>query len=406
MEESQPEHWSHFVDAAIDLAFVSMCEVRRHLHRFPEPSHEEVATTVFLVDRLKDAGFAPHPLPSGRGVLVDGGQDSGPRIGFRADIDALRIQDAKNTPYSSRVDGIMHACGHDGHTACVFGAIQALAALDKAKQLPWPVRWRALFQPAEETNRGALEMVENGALEDVQALLSLHMDPSREVGSIGVRVGAFTADCNELEIEVRGRGAHAARPHESRDPIAAAAQMISAIYLFVPRSTDSHEPVVVSFGQIQGGHNANVIPDRVLVRGTLRTLHEKVSKDTIAHIERLARGIAEASGTSIHVRSVSGPPSVQNDRQLTDLIQRVAVDLLGADRVRSIPKPSMGGEDFANYLKYVPGSMFRLGCAVDVSKAAPLHSPEFDLDEESLRIGAKILARGAIEWSNPGRKET
>lgn len=401
-----PPEWEAVVDQAVEDRFEDICGLRQHLHRYPEPSGEETRTTGFLLEKMMALGVNHRIGSGGYGLVVDGGGSDGPRIGMRADIDALRIQDAKNTPYASRVDGIMHACGHDGHTATVYGAILALKALGDSGVMPWPVRWRAIFQPAEETNRGALEMVENGAVEGLEALLSIHMDPSREVGSIGYREGAFTADCSQLEIEIRGRGAHAARPHESRDPIAAASQLISAIYLFVPRGTDTHEPVVVSFGQIMGGHNANVIPDRVLVRGTLRTLHERVTRDTISHIERLARGIAEASGTSINLRSDNGPPAVYNDPDLTAIFRHAAARLLGNDRCRPIPRPSMGGEDFANYLKYVPGAMIRLGCVQDVSKAAPLHSPEFDIDERALAVGAKILARTVVEWSNPRRERT
>ncbi|HSG73132.1 MAG TPA: M20/M25/M40 family metallo-hydrolase, partial [Planctomycetaceae bacterium] len=198
----------------------------------------------------------------------------------------------------------------------------------------------------------------------------------------------------------------AARPHEAVDPISAAAQLISSIYLFVPRSTDSQDPVVVTFGQIEGGHAPNAIPDKVVVRGTLRTLDTHVSIATMKHIDRLIRGIAEASETKISIRWESGPPPVKNDLELTALLTKAARSILGSDQVQTIHRPSMGGEDFANYLPYVKGAMFRLGCIGPGAEKHPLHSSLFDIDETALRIGAEILALAAIEWHNPARQST
>lgn len=397
MSELSNIPWQSVIDECIDRHFEQIREVRRHLHQFPEPSGEEFSTTEFLISTFKDMGLQLRTAPSGRGLIVDSHAEVPARVGLRADIDALKLQDQKQTSYCSRRSGLMHACGHDGHTATVYGAVLALKELEQ-KTGVGVLPWRAIFQPAEETNRGALEMVDAGATDGLQALFSLHMDPSREVGTIGIRMGEFTADCNDLEIEVIGRGAHAARPHEACDPIAATAQLISSIFLFVPRGTDSQEPVVVSFGQIIAGENSNVIPDRVVVRGTLRTLRSEVTRTTLDHIERLARGVAEASGTTIHVRAEYGPPAVHNDPLLTELVAEVAAEVIGRDHVRQIAKPSMGGEDFANYLSRVPGSMFRLGCAPLGMSAPPLHSPLFDIAEESLGLGSKILARSVVEW--------
>jgi amidohydrolase len=177
------------------------------------------------------------------------------------------------------------------------------------------------------------------------------------------------------------------------------------MYLSVPRTTDSQEPVVVSFGQIQGGQDANVIPDRVILRGTLRCLSEVVRKTSLDHIQKLARGLAEASGTRIEINPIPGPPAVRNDPGLTDTIRRAAGEVVGPDNVKEILRSSMGGEDFANYLSQVPGCMFRLGCAPPGLKAPPLHSPLFDLDERALGIGARILARAVIAWSDPANRE-
>src|SRR5262249_47175406 len=197
--------------------------------------------------------------------------------------------------------------------AIVFGTLLALHQAASAGILPWPINWRGIFQPAEEINRGAIEMVAAGALENMAAILALHVDPSLPVGTIGTRVASCTAACDEILIQIEGRGGHAARPHESIDPIAAAAQLISSIYLFVPRAVDSHDPVVVTFGQIQGGESPNVIPNHVTLRGTIRTLGGLVRERTKDHIRQLARGLAEASRARIEITFHPGPQSVRND---------------------------------------------------------------------------------------------
>ncbi len=398
MSQQAEESWQAAIDRSVDARFDEIRDVRRHLHQHPEPSGEEFRTTLYLQEKFKEYDLKIKVGPEHRGLIVDNPGASAAKVGMRADIDALRLQDQKQASYCSKIDGIMHACGHDAHTATVYGAVLALLDLEKWGLFD-AIPWRAIFQPAEETNKGALHMLEAGAVDGLEALFSLHMDPSRQVGTVGVRPNEFTADCSELEIEVLGRGAHAARPHEACDPIAATAQLISSIFLFIPRGTDSQEPVVVSFGQIIAGDSPNVIPDRVLVRGTLRTLRSEVSRSTIMHLERLARGVAEASGTTIRVRHKSGPPAVHNNVALTNIITAAAMDVLGLDDVQTIPRPSMGGEDFANYLQKVDGAMFRLGCVKDEATAAPLHSPLFDIEEESLSIGAKILARCVVTRS-------
>lgn len=428
--------WTEQLGVAVGQWFERLREIRRHLHQHPEPSGSENQTTRFIASWLAAESLQPVIAPGGQGLWVDVGDEpaggprpalngasprvasaakasssassgaaasvAGPRkLGIRGDIDALWIADEKAVDYRSRVEGVMHACGHDAHTTVVLGAVLVLAELRRANRLPWPIACRAIFQPAEETNRGALQMVDAGALDGLTHLIGLHVDPSRRVGTVGIRNGDFTADCHELEIEIQGRGAHAARPHESIDPIAIAAQLISSIYLFVPRGTDSQDPVVITFGQIHGGHSSNVIPDHVIIRGTLRTQDAAISAETIRHIERLARGLGEASGARITINWDSGPPPVKNDPELVDLIALASRSVLDDTHVQSIRRPSMGGEDFANYLPHVRGAMFRLGTATDPVVAPPLHSPLFDIDERALAIGVEILAQAVIRWSDP-----
>jgi amidohydrolase len=204
-----------------------------------------------------------------------------------------------------------------------------------------------------------------------------------------------------LRITIHGRGGHAARPHESTDPIAAAAQLISTLYQLIPRATDSQDAVVLSFGQIHGGLNANVIPEQVTLEGTLRTLSQKVRERTIANIGTIVDGIERITGTRLELSYDVGTPSVDNDVALTELVGRVAREVLGADQVATMPRASMGSEDFAGYLQHVPGTMFRLGCAGERSPWPGLHTPTFDVDEKCIAVGAKILARAVVEWSKP-----
>jgi amidohydrolase len=393
--------WRTRIDAAVDESMDCMVALRRHFHAHPEPSGKELQSSLHLYRLFDEMGLAVRVGPEGCGVVVESrNPDAARRIALRADIDALRIDDQKQTPYRSTVPEVMHACGHDAHTATVFGALLALDRLECDHLLPWPVAWRAIFQPAEESGEGAKAMISAGALDGVAAILAAHVDPTRRAGAIGLKSGPLTASCDDMRITVRGRGGHAARPHESNDPIAAAAELVSTLYQFVPRATDSQDAVVVSFGQIHGGQNSNVIPEEVMLEGTVRTLKPEVREKTVAHIRTLAEGIEQVTGAKLAINFRRGSPSVQNDEQITELVSRVARELLGENNVQLMIRPSMGSEDFAYYLEQVPGMMFRLGAAGDETWPG-LHTPMFDVDERCLAVGAKIFARTVVEWSKP-----
>ena len=394
--------WQDRIRATIEEQFDLMVELRRHLHAHPEPSGDELATSLHLYQRFRDLDLVVRMGPEGRGVVVENEVDVPcPRIALRADIDALRIQDVKQTSYRSQRDGVLHACGHDAHTAMVFGALVGLDRLEKAAELPWPVAWRGIFQPSEETATGAREMVDSGAVDNVSGVLALHVDPTRATGTIGIKPGVITATCDAMQLTIRGRGGHAARPHESNDPIAAAAQLISMLYQFVPRATDSLDSVVISIGEVHGGENPNVIPEVVQLRGTLRTLDAHVRRAAIDQVRQLANGLAEITGTTIDVAFTVSIPSVKNDARLTSIIHDVSARLLGNQHCQLMSRASMGSEDFACYLAHVPGAMFRLGAARDPRSAPALHTPNFDIDEEAMRFGAVILATAAIHSAAP-----
>lgn len=394
-------HWRSHLEKAISRQIPQIIALRRHMHRNPEPSGEEHRTSMHLYQLLDGLGYRVRLGPEGCGVLADvkGEPDRAETLlAIRADIDALRIQDEKTVDYRSARQGVMHACGHDAHSAIAIGAFAAIAELDDEGVLPFRPRIRGVFQPAEETCEGAKLMISAGALDQVEAIIALHMDPTRRVGRIGLRSGVLTANCDEMIITVHGRGGHAARPHETRDPISAAAQLLNWLYLQIPRSTDSRDSVVFTVGRIEGGHNSNVIPEKVQLKGTLRTLDRRVREDAIATIRRLATAVADGTKTSIHVDFGVEARSVINDNWLVDLIEASAIAALGPDSIEGINHPSMGSEDFSFYGEEVPLAMFRLGCRSDQIGGSGLHSPMFDIDEDALTVGARVMAETALTW--------
>jgi amidohydrolase len=395
--------WRAEIDAAIDARADLLRGFRRHLHAHPEPSREEVQTTRAIVRALEEAGVPHRVPPSGRGVVAESPDAAAPgRIALRADIDALRLQDEKDVPYRSTRDGVTHACGHDAHTAMLLGAVLALHALGGSGRRPdRPPAWRALFQPAEESGEGADELIADGVMDGVGAIVALHVDPDIEVGRVARRHGPMTACCNEFQVRVQGRGGHAARPHQVIDPITAAVQFIATVHQSVPRSIDSRDPVVVSFGAISGGTQSNVIPDRVILKGTIRTLGVAIAEAVRQRMEAVARGVEAITGAKLDFTFFPGPDAVVNHPEITDVVSRAAAEVVGPEGVGELARPSLGGEDFAAYLAHAPGCLLRLGVApVGSSTWPPLHSPRFDLDEGALVLGAKILARSAVLLSD------
>ncbi len=375
---------------------------RRELHAHPEPSGQEYKTTAYIVERLKSLGIASRVPARGIGVVADlvlGSPNSdSPMIAVRADIDALRMQDRKGVAYASACAGLAHACGHDAHTTIVLATAELLATLTTRlpeSEVP-SARIRFIFQAAEETAEGAAWMVEDGALEDVAAILGLHVDPTIAVGKIGIRYGVLTAQVDEVRITVRGKGGHAARPQHTTDPLAASAALVTSLYALVPRRADSLYPTVFTMGSIHGGTASNVIPDVVEITGTLRSTDRKNRQATIDAIQRMCDGMAVATGNVIEVAFRSPLGSVVNDVTVTSAYEASAIQVLGGQNLVIIDKPSMGGEDFAVYLDHVRGAQFRLGCAGKEGDWPMLHSPVFDVDEKAIPIGARIVARAAL----------
>jgi len=368
--------------------------IRRQLHQHPELSGAEFATTSYLGGQLTAANI-PYRLGAGKkGIITEIAPASGapaPVIALRADIDALPIAEENKISYRSKNNGVMHACGHDAHSAILLGTTLALHRAGKL-----PVAWRSVFQPAEETGCGAGEMVAQGAVKGVQAILAFHVDPNLPVGHVSITPGPQSAFCQDFVIEVRGKGGHGARPHNTIDPIAVAAQLITLIYQAVPRQTDARDPVVVTIGMIQGGQAPNIIPDIVVMKGTIRSFDQAVSEHARQTVERLCAGTARAFRATIAPVFDRLLRGVINDPRVTDICRKAARSLLGENRMATDRRPSLGAEDFADYT--VPKCMMLLGVKSPRKKTTPLHTSTFNLDEKALLLGVRLFTQILLEW--------
>ena len=378
----------------IDRVARQLSVVRRALHQKPELSGAEWATTASVARQLA-AEKIPYRLGAGkRGIITDivpAAAQGAPVIALRSELDALPIAEENQVAYRSQNRGVMHACGHDAHSAILLGTTLALHRAG-----PLAVAWRSIFQPAEETGCGAGEMTAQGAVKGVDAILAFHVDPNLPVGCVSITPGPQSAFCQDFVIEVRGRGGHGARPHTTIDPIAVAAQLITLIYQAVPRQTDARDPVVVTIGAIQGGHAPNIIPDTVVMKGTIRSFDEAVSNHARQTIERLCAGSARAFRAKISPEFDRLLRGVVNDPTITRHCLKAARELLGERKVQTDRRPSMGAEDFADYP--VPRCMMLLGVKTPGKKVTPLHTSTFDLDEKALLLGVRLFGKILLDW--------
>lgn len=401
-----PEEWEEMIDELAGPLQERFVAVRRHLHAHPELSGEERATARFLHDQLRAAGLDAQLAIHDTAVVADlhlgHPSHDAPLIALRADTDALRVNDEKHVEYASQRPGVAHACGHDAHSAVIMGIGLLCRELieREAAVLERGLRLRLIFQPAEETCQGARWLTDAGVMTGVDWILALHVDPERVAGAAGVRYGTLTANCDEVELVVEGRGGHAARPHHCVDPVHAAAQLVNALYAHLPRSVDCRLPSVFTVGQIHTGAACNVIPDKAIVHGTLRSTDQDVRETLKRRIHEISTGIEQISGTQIAVRFLNSLHSVDNHLYVAGLLETACARVLGPDNVERLEHPSLGGEDFSVYLEYAPGAMLRLGCARPGQTAYFLHSPKFDIDERILTLGARILLRTAVMLSS------
>ncbi|MCR5979964.1 amidohydrolase [Gordonia jinghuaiqii] len=359
---------------------------RRDIHAHPEVSRQEVRTTELVLSELASVGLTPRRLPLGTGVVCDLGPDGGPRIGLRADMDALPVTEHTGLPFTSTVEGASHSCGHDAHTAILIGVAKLLAAAE-----PLPVGVRLIFQAAEEVMPGgALDAIEAGVTSGLGRIFALHCDPRLPVGTVGLRSGPLTSAADHIDLQLHSAGGHTSRPHLTGDLIYAMGTVITGLPGVLSRRVDPRSGTVMVWGAANAGSAANAIPQEGRMRGTVRT----GDHGTWAELEPLVRSVVGELLAPLGVRYdlsyFRGVPPVVNDEIAVEMLER-AVAAIGPNAVADTPQ-SPGGEDFSWYLEQVPGAMARLGVWDGFGPHVDLHAPNFDLDERALAIGVRTLA--------------
>ena len=384
------------ISSSIGAVLPEIISVRHHLHQNPELSHQEEKTSAYVAKRLGDLGMDSVKTNVGGygviGTLVGTGKSGTSKtIALRADMDALPIQETRDVPYRSCNPGVMHACGHDGHTSTLLGTAAVLA---KARDM-FGGSVRLIFQPAEETVGGAWRMCEEGAVDGVDAIIALHGWPGIEVGKIGVRSGPMMASSDTFELTILGRGAHAAQPHISIDPIVVGAYIVTAFQTIASREMSPTESVVITVAQFHAGTASNIIPDVAELKGTIRCLTEAHRDEIPERLERLAAGICAGFRAKYELVFHRGTPVTVNDHAVNTLVSDVGKAVLGADNVLWLDSPSMGAEDFAMYLQRIPGAMFRLGVGKEMT---PLHTPTYNFADDALPVGMELFTRTALQF--------
>lgn len=383
--------------AGVRATMPFMVGLRRELHALPELRYQETRTAARLAEGLAGLGLRLRTGLAGTGLVAvlepPGCRPDAPTVALRADMDALPIDEPEGLPFRSRTPGVMHACGHDAHSAVVAGLARVLAPL--ADRLPGRVV--LVFQPAEEGGLGAQAMIEAGALADprVDAILGFHVFPALPTGEVSIYRGPSHASADTFTLRFVGKGGHAGYPHLCRDPLGPACEWVVALRALVAREVDPLDAAVITIGAVLGGDAPNVTPESAEVRGTLRCLDETVRARLKARLVASAEGLAAAHRIGVEVRFDPGCPANLNHPGLAGLLGAEAAAVLGAPAVKALP-PAMGAEDFACYTRVIPGAMFRLGCSPPgAPRGASLHSPRFFLDEACMEHAALVLARTA-----------
>lgn len=368
-----------------------LISIRRHLHTYPEVGLEEHETYAFIREVLEQHGLEVRGPVAGTGLYVDiKGTRPGPTIAYRADIDALPIQDCKKVEYASTRAGVAHLCGHDAHATIAIGT--AMLLHQRRDEIEGTIR--VLFQPNEESSpSGAVMMIRDGILDDVEAIYAAHMDPGLDAGRFGLIVGPATAAADRFRMTISAETTgHSARPHEAVDTVWAAVQISNALYQLIGRVTDPRNATVLTICRFHGGDAYNVIPDHVDFGGTVRStsLDDRVA---IHHQMRAtAERIGAMCGATVNVQFDQGVPAVINDDRMIENAAHAIEEEFGSQAIYRIPLPSMGGEDFAHYLQHVPGALLRVGSRSGPETAHPLHDARFDIDESSLATAACLMS--------------
>lgn len=372
-------------------------EIRHHIHSNPELSFKEFNTSAYINAKLEAFGITNKRTIAGTGIvaLIEGKNPDKRCIALRADMDALPIMEANDTSYRSKNDGVMHACGHDVHSSCLLGAAHILHTLRNE----WEGTVKLIFQPGEEKHPGGASiMVAEGVLENPKpaGIFALHVYPHLPTGTTGFRAGQYMASADEIYITIEGKGGHAALPHQTIDPIAIAALVITGLQQVVSRKGNPLIPSVVTFGKISGGFAVNVIPDKVEILGTFRTMDEKWRYEAHKWIKEFTEQTCAAYGAKATVEIPVGYPMLYNDPELTAKATKWAESYVGAENVHELDK-RMAAEDFSFYTLHAPGCFFRIGTNKDDKEfLAPVHNAHFDINEESMKTGMGMMAWCAI----------
>lgn len=362
-------------------------EIRRKVHQWPELAFKEEKTAALIAKELKKLGIKYQTGIAETGVvgklIVD---ENAPTVAIRADMDALPVTENTGLPYSSKNPGVMHACGHDGHIAIVLGAAAVL------KKNPPEGNVVFIFQPAEEEQGGAKPMIEQGVLEGVDVIFGGHIERHYQVGEIGIKAGIHTSHTDAFVIKIIGKGGHAARPHLAIDAVLIASQLVVNLQTIISRQIDPIHPSVITIGYLKSGTVDNVIAEKATLKGTIRTTNEYIRAEIIEKIKKLASSMAILYGAEINVEMKPGYPPIVNEESVSKFAVQVAEKLLGKKNTIAIPFPSLGGEDFSYYLQQIPGCFVRYGAAKEGHETASSHSPNFDFDEEVLRVGTAYMS--------------
>lgn len=388
-----------FIKEKSEQLFEKVKGYREYIHAHPELSYQEVETMNFVAKVLTDLGIEHQTKVGDTGVvgIIRGERHKGMNecVALRSDLDALPIQEENEVPYKSTVEGVMHACGHDVHTSILLGTAEILNEIKE--ELPYPVK--LIFQPGEEKNPGgATLMIRDGVLENpiVKEMYGLHVFPDMEAGKVGFRSGLYMASCDELYITFVGKGGHGAMPHQAIDPILMGAQFITSVQQIVSRKADPTIPCVLSFGHFEGLGATNVIPSKVHLKGTFRTMNEKWREEALILIKEHADAIAMAVGGTAEVEISKGYPYLENNPSLTNQLKERAIDFLGNENVANLAL-RMTSEDFAFYSHQVPVCFFRLGVRNEAKGIVHgVHHPRFDIDPEALKIGMQVMCLSVI----------
>ncbi|WP_415406646.1 amidohydrolase [Sulfurovum sp. CS9] len=371
--------------------------IRRDLHAHPELSGQEEHTKYLVKGILEASGYKIKESDKHFGLIADLTVDENAKtVAIRADMDALPIQEQTGKPYASREKGIMHACGHDSHTAIALGTAIAIAV--HKEELPGNIRF--IFQPSEESKEGgSVEMIEEGALEGVDGIFGLHAYPYLNSGEIGYKYGVMMASADVFTIEIFGKSAHGARPHEGVDAILVTSMIVNSLNHIVSRMIDPLHPAVISLGTIEGGKASNIICDHVLLKGTVRTINEEIRNNIPQMMESSIEGISKSMGAKYKFDYEFGQPELINHEEMVDIIVEEAENIIGKEKCIDLIDPVMGGEDFSEYLKIVPGAFFRLGtCDEEKKTCVSQHNSRFDVDDDALEVGMKIMGASALQF--------